>query len=237
MIEYRLGNVDDRAGCSLLWQQVFGDEATFVDSFFLSIPNLRSYIALADGQVVSAFHLLPCSIVCKDKMLLRGWYLYAAATAQPFRGKGLMGALIQKAARAERRTGADFICLYPAEDSLYSYYARLGFRPKLQAAFCRQNPFAFSADALSFGRACMELQEQYYSGAYVRFDGAVYDFWLQTSEVPIGFPAQDAQGLYKVPVANAAGTRAVLRRDGMLLPLSDNTRQIDEPIFLGLTLA
>ena len=236
MIEYRLATAADRAGCSLLWQQVFGDEAAFVDSFFSSIPNLHSYIALADKQVVSAFHLLPCVIAEQDKCLLQGWYLYAAATAPPFRGRGLMGSLIQKAAGAERRAGADFICLYPAQESLYSYYARLGFAPKLQAAFCRENPFA-SAVTFSSGRAWMDLQKQYYTGAYVRFEKTVYDFWLQIPDENLAFPVRDAQGGYKVPVANALGAQTVLRPDGMLLPLSDRARQAEMPVYLDLTLA
>lgn len=111
-----------------LWKDVFGDEDGYIRLFFEDIyPYSKVFAHFENGEAVSAFYLLDCEIRYHEK-LYSGYYLYAAATALPFRAKGLMSALIRQAQEFCKDDGKDFICLVPANEPLYSYYAKLGFQ-------------------------------------------------------------------------------------------------------------
>lgn len=110
-----------------LWHNVFGDSEDYIRLFFKeAYYDGECFGEVIDGEVVSAFYLLKCSVRYAGKVY-RGRYLYAAATVPEYRGKGLMSKLIREATAYCRQSGLDFIALVPAGDSLYDYYGRFGF--------------------------------------------------------------------------------------------------------------
>ena len=114
-----------------LWNRVFGDDEDYIKLFFKEVYFDGECFAETDGdKVVSAFYLLKCSIKCGGKIYF-GRYLYAAATLPEYRGKGLMGRLIEEAENYVRAEKIDFIALVPANDSLYDYYGKFGFNESM----------------------------------------------------------------------------------------------------------
>ncbi|MDR2753743.1 MAG: GNAT family N-acetyltransferase [Oscillospiraceae bacterium] len=120
-----------------VWQACFGDEARYVRFFwtqcFLS-GLCRGLCAEEDGQVVSVLFLLPGALAHKT-MRLAAEYVYAVATLPAHRGRGYAGALTRRAAVVAREEGKSALCLLPASQGLYDYYAKLGFC----TAFALQN--------------------------------------------------------------------------------------------------
>ena len=113
---------------SRLWKVVFSDNDKFINLFFDKQYNrCETFCYEEDGKVVSAFYLLPCNISFGGQIFC-GRYLYAAATYPEYRGKKLMSKLINEAQSYCEKQGVDFISLLPAEESLYGYYERFGFK-------------------------------------------------------------------------------------------------------------
>ena len=109
-----------------LWKTVFGD-AYIRLVFDLAFPDCRCFLKAENGRAVSALYLLDCAVKVDD-VPFGGYYLYAAATDPAFRRMGFMAALIEEAKAALWDSGQAFIALVPANDPLYSYYERFGFR-------------------------------------------------------------------------------------------------------------
>lgn len=123
------GDLSYCEGLTELWHNVFGDDYDYIDYFFeKAYPYCDTFITLSDGKPASAFYLLPCYIDYEGKRY-KGKYLYAAATLPEYRGKGLMAELINEAIFYCRNSSeTDFISLVPADEGLYGYYGRFGFK-------------------------------------------------------------------------------------------------------------
>lgn len=121
-----------------LWQQVFGDSPETIRAFYDAFPRVRAAAAENEaGELVSMVHVLPQTLTMNGQSIPTA-YFYAIATREDYRGRGLAGTLLQFTEALLERL--DFRCavLVPAEPSLFSYYARLGYEP----AFLRnRTPF------------------------------------------------------------------------------------------------
>ena len=105
------------------WQSSFGDERESVD-FFVShrFDKVTTLIFEKDGKIVSQLFLMSVT-VCG----IEGYYLYAAATDEKFRGHGIMASLLQYAKETAIKDGKEFIFLVPGTESLYTYYKKHGY--------------------------------------------------------------------------------------------------------------
>lgn len=113
-----------------LWKCVFGDEYDYIDLFFKSAYfEAVTFAHFEDGEIVSALYLLDSGIML-NKCRYNGYYLYAAATKEEHRNKGIMSMLIEEAKGYLKSD--EFIALVPADDGLYSYYSRFGFFEAMQ---------------------------------------------------------------------------------------------------------
>ena len=112
-----------------LWKTVFGDEDDVIDYFFANtVKPSDVYACRKDGRIVSAFYLIDSSVIDKNNNI-SAKYLYAAATLPEYRRQGIMGEMIKYASEYIRKRSADVLFLYPANNNLYDYYAKLGFKP------------------------------------------------------------------------------------------------------------
>ncbi|MBQ8210879.1 MAG: GNAT family N-acetyltransferase [Clostridia bacterium] len=111
-----------------LWKTVFGDSDDVVNFFFdytADINNIYAY--KSDGKCVSAFYLIDAPI--KEGITeKKAKYLYAAATLPEYRKHGYMGEMIKYAIQRLTLAGYDYLYLYPANENLYSYYEKFGFK-------------------------------------------------------------------------------------------------------------
>lgn len=112
-----------------LWADTFGDNEEYIGLFFdRGYTPSECFAEIVDGEAVSVLYLLEGKIKAGVREY-SGRYLYAAATAESHRKKGLMGKLIKEAQAYIRENGLSFISLVPADEGLYDYYARFGFKP------------------------------------------------------------------------------------------------------------
>lgn len=106
-----------------LWQEAFGDSEETVLSIVRAIaPHSRLFLA-KDGNV-------PVSMLFAVTEQVAGLpvsYIYAVATKKSHRGRGLASKLLAFAEEHLKSEGISACLLSPAEDSLISYYARLGY--------------------------------------------------------------------------------------------------------------
>ncbi len=112
-----------------LWADTFGDNEDYINLFFdYGYTPSECFAEIIDGEVISALYLLK-GYIKYENMTFEGRYLYAAATSEIHRGKGIMGKLIEEAKEYVKEKYISFISLVPADDGLYGYYARFGFVP------------------------------------------------------------------------------------------------------------
>ena len=106
-----------------LWQEAFEDPEDFLDLFFAAAyaPS-RCHTISSDGKIVSALYWLDCSL-SGEKIA----YLYAVATAAPFRGRGLCHRLMEETHARLAQAGYAGSILVPGEASLFSFYAGMGY--------------------------------------------------------------------------------------------------------------
>ncbi len=110
-----------------LWADTFGDNEEYINLLFdYDYTPAECFAEISDGEVISVLYLLKGHIVAEGNAF-EGRYLYAAATDVKHRGKGIMAKLIKEAQEYVKKNKLSFICLVPADEGLYGYYARFGF--------------------------------------------------------------------------------------------------------------
>lgn len=106
-----------------LWQAVFGDDDAFLDKFFsIAFHPDRCLCALDAGIPVAAIYWMDA--------MLRGEkvaYLYALATAEAHRGRGIARQLMHQAQKQLLSQGYRAALLVPANKRLGQWYQRLGY--------------------------------------------------------------------------------------------------------------
>jgi len=106
-----------------LWKEAFGDTDVFLDGFFESgfSPD-RCRCIVEKDEVVSALYWFEG--ICRNQ---RFAYLYAVATAQSHRGRGLFTALLGDVKQILAAQSFDGILLVPENEGLARMYEKLGF--------------------------------------------------------------------------------------------------------------
>lgn len=111
-------------GLKALWQEAFGDEEAFIDSFFSSgFSPERCLCILKNEAVAAAAYWFDCQYGTEKVA-----YLYAVATAQAHRGQGLCHALLGQLHELLQQQGYAGSLLVPGEPSLERLYSSMGYR-------------------------------------------------------------------------------------------------------------
>lgn len=122
-----------------IWQQSFGDEEAYIRMFLLwNAEKCRIVIKEADGKAVSVAYLLPVTYVRVGQEPVSCWYLYAAATLPEYRGRGYFGEIMSYI----KEHIPEPVILVPGEESLISYYEKLGLGLWLQGKHVTVRAFA-----------------------------------------------------------------------------------------------
>ena len=127
-----------------LWREAFGDGDAFLDDFMRTAfsPD-RARCVTEAGEAVAALYWLDASI---DGHRIA--YLYAIATKQSHRGRGLCRLLMEDTHALLARAGYDGALLVPSEPSLFDFYARFGYAPcapmRILTAAAAPSPYALS---------------------------------------------------------------------------------------------
>ena len=117
-----------------LWKEAFGDSDAFLDIYFsTAFASRRCRCISEDGQVLAALYWFDVS--CRDRKFA---YVYAVATAQAARGRGLCRALMTDTASLLGTAGYRGILLVPQDEGLFSMYAGMGYLPAAGIRECLQ---------------------------------------------------------------------------------------------------
>ena len=112
-----------------IWLDCFEEQEDAAALFFQRNHTVyHAYACESDGRLVSALYLIDGTLCgC------RAHYLCGASTLPGYRKRGIMSALITYALEDASRRGDRYSLLYPANDALYGFYARLGYLPACAA--------------------------------------------------------------------------------------------------------
>lgn len=141
----------DEIACKELWQECFGDEDEFIDSFLIRYYSRRRMLtAEFEGRTAAMLHLLPFESECG-----RTTYIYGVATAREFRGRGLASGLMQRAMQTIEERGDDAAMLIPTpgEEWLRDFYGRFGFKEAVPVSFRSSDGFDFGTGDAEHDRA------------------------------------------------------------------------------------
>lgn len=116
-------NPEDKPQLKALWEQAFGDDGEYIDTFFrVFLKKDACVVAECDSKVVSAMYILGGHTVYPyRKNLLSAGYTYALATLPEYRGRGI-GKAVYQAANAKALEKHDMALVLPAEEELYPFY-------------------------------------------------------------------------------------------------------------------
>ena len=121
-IEFRPPRPGEEGQLRALFTEAFHD-AWFTELFFdRGYSPDRCFLA-AETEVLAGLHWFDCTLRGRKVA-----YLYGIATFEAQRGKGIGSRLIQ-AALKHLEQDYDAALLVPAEEGLFGYYERFGFRP------------------------------------------------------------------------------------------------------------
>ncbi len=163
-----------------LWQTVFGDSDNVTDFFFENTVDIEdAYVYKTAGKCVSAFYLID-SPIKEGNETKKAKYLYAAATLPEYRKKGIMGKMLEYAIRILRISGYDRLFLYPANENLYNYYEKFGFKTCFYDRIYQinKNEIATYKNQRYFNTVLSYLSMRDYLPAvsFAQFDGRYLDF-------------------------------------------------------------
>ncbi len=104
---------------SLCFQETMEDSAYFLSRRF--VPE-QTFVWRRDGSICAAIYLIPVQAGA-----YRGGYLYAIGTHPALQGQGIFRRLHQYVTEQAAAAGLAFLCLIPAEPSLFALYRGLGY--------------------------------------------------------------------------------------------------------------
>jgi len=111
-----------------LWREAFGDGEDYARFFYENRFRPEETILWEqEGEPLAMASLLPASL-CLQEREIPARYVYGVATKREARGRGLASRLLEYAAQEAGAKG-EALFLVPSEESLFSFYARRGYRP------------------------------------------------------------------------------------------------------------
>lgn len=161
-----------------LWQEAFGDSKEFILDFLNEVGCGRAF-GFVEGKKLKAMFFLIDSELHHGSETHRAWYLYAAATAKECRRQGIMAALIDKAEALAKLSGVEYIALVPANEKLFLYYEKFGFKKFFYRRICKEE-YDFSPTA------CPRLT----LGKTQKFALKATNIQYTLHSFPIDFPAE-----------------------------------------------
>lgn len=106
-----------------LWQQAFGDPEDFIRMFLESgFAPERSRVCILEDRIAAMLYWFDCALG-KDRYA----YIYAVATDEAFRGRGIASALMEDVHSLLAGSGYRGAILSPGSESLFRFYRRMGY--------------------------------------------------------------------------------------------------------------
>lgn len=111
------------AGLKALWKEAFGDSDAFIDRFFaVAFGPERCLCVTLENEIAAAAYWFDVEFSGQ-----RAAYVYAVATAEQHRGKGLCRKLMEAIHRHLEALGYAGVMLVPGNDGLREMYGKMGY--------------------------------------------------------------------------------------------------------------
>lgn len=112
-----------------LWKEAFHESDALIKFFFDNRydPNQCAVYTDKSGRVAAMLHTLP-AMITEDNEILGIQYIYGAATAERYRNRGVMSALLKYASKLAQARGQVYSVLVPANKELFGYYEKQGYK-------------------------------------------------------------------------------------------------------------
>ena len=111
----------------ILWRECFDDSEEYIHEFFRHFNYRQTLHTLSkEGEILSLLYALPLDLHL-DGVTHRAVYLYALATQERERRKGLMSYLIRQTEEQLYHEGITYSFLIPESLALSEYYQRRGY--------------------------------------------------------------------------------------------------------------
>lgn len=162
-----------------LWKECFGDSNQYIERYFSGYDISRHMLVFMDGEhPVSMLSLLPMTVVTQAG-IMPARYIYAVATKESYRGRGISTKMLEYAHKFLKGQGVKLSVLVPASASLYNFYGKRGFSAEFysgQAIVTRSQIEKFEGSFFitdSTVQEFMQIRERAFAGRtmFVRWDG------------------------------------------------------------------
>ena len=128
MLQMKRATPENRNDIVMLWQAEFGDDEPFIDEFCAWCGWEQICLLWEDGEARAMTAAPLMELTMPGGGTVRAGYIYAHTTLKEHRGKGFGKMLLNYADFCLQNQNADCAVLVPAEDSLFRYFARSGYR-------------------------------------------------------------------------------------------------------------
>ena len=207
---------DDVPALKALWKQAFGDTDAEINSFFTTVyPEATGFCAEEDGAVVAMLFALPLTLAHGEETQ-KAAYLYAVATDEAFRGRGVCRALMEFAEKTLRKRYVSCLLLVPETEQLAAYYETMGYTR--QDSCTAQT---LRADAPQGAAAVVTPQEYAGLRETLLFDVA----HARYSKAQLDYAAEDLD-FYRLEHGYALGCAAVRRAEQRVEELLPDARML-----------
>lgn len=123
MIEFSDGSAVPQQKLKRLWEKAFGDEQSFIDTFFeAAYAPECCRIAIRDGELVGMLFWFDC-VLASEKIA----YIYGVATDPSAEGQGIATALMENVHRLLKNGGYSGAILVPGSEALFRFYEKRGY--------------------------------------------------------------------------------------------------------------
>lgn len=179
-----INGYSDKSFLFALWQEAFDDSNEYL-SFLYEIEYFTDssvYALTCGNDLVCALAIVDimCNINGKEK---KAKYICNAATFKKYQGKGFMALLVN---HILKENSAEIFTLIPADETLFKYYSRFGFKSNLKVnrkEFLPDNNINIKINKLSADYKEIEKVYNIYINKYSKVNLSFYksfDLFIKT---------------------------------------------------------
>lgn len=172
-----------------LWKETFGDDEKFIKSFFdCWQPEKHTLILREEHRILGMLSLLP--VTAKGA---KGRYIYAVATEQAVRRRGIATRLLLAADEVQLKQSEKFSVLVPSSEGLFEFYKKRGWNEILYAPdfskmmmkdskkissdeyFEKRKKFFLKSDLIEWSMAALSYMKKY--GEFIKSSKGAAFLW------------------------------------------------------------
>ncbi len=137
MIEIRTSKKTDIPSLKSIWKICFGDDDEYIEFFFTNkYVDENTYVLTLDGICAAMLTVIPVKTETPAGMAFDSAMLYAIATHPKYKGRGYSTELMEYTAKSLSEKKIYSLILVPAEESLFNFYAKRGYKAIFSVREC-----------------------------------------------------------------------------------------------------